>query len=65
MVFESTGRKEYCFGEGFSCHPSDPDGICYGSDGGIGNLTEAEREEVAKYMIAQWLEWLTITVETE
>lgn len=28
VVFESTGRREYCFGEEFS--PNGPGSVCYG-----------------------------------
>ncbi len=55
VIFESTGRKEYCFGEAFS--PNDPGGICYGSDGGISKLMPEEIKEVADYMILQWRRW--------
>lgn len=60
VIFESTGRRAYTFGEGFCCHVSDPDMVSYGSDGGIGDLNMAEKQEIAKFMIAVWKAWAKI-----
>jgi hypothetical protein len=68
LTFESTGRKEYCFREGLSCHPDSPESIYYGSDGAIPQcswekpLTPAEKREAADWMIERWKRWAEINV---
>ncbi len=68
LTFESTGRKEYCFGEGLSCHPDSPEVVYYGSDGALPRacwknpLTLAEKREVADWMIERWRRWAEINV---
>lgn len=58
VIFESTGRREYCMGDAAFSPWSDGSGISYGGDGGIDELTLAERAEVFMYMIRKWAEWL-------
>jgi hypothetical protein len=61
VLFESTGRIEYTYGNQFS--PNGEYGIFYGSDGGIPELinnplTDEERKEIYDYMINEWNKWL-------
>ncbi len=61
VIFESTGRKEYTFGNLFI--PDEPNGVFYGWDGGFGGLVDEEKEEIATYMIEQWKLWLRREVD--
>lgn len=54
--FESTGRTEYANNGIIGIGP-EADGVSEGYDGGMGrrdDFTDAERTELADYMIGQW-----------